>query len=499
MQATRNKAVCETALQDAIAANKLHHPMKPLFLTVAFWLITLLTHAAQRPNFVFILGEGQGWTSLSTQMDRDNPRSKSDYFYTPNLDRVAAEGMRFSRFYAPSPRCTPSRATYFTGISPAALRMTFVNIKGSSSAAEFTSNLPTSTITIAERLKPAGYATAHFGKWHVGRPSPEQHGFDESDGSTGNSDQFRSPNPNPKQFDLTADKGIAFMTKNVRSRHPFYLQISHYPGRSALDAKSETVEFMRQRTGNRDPRFLTSAAVALDADNSVGRILDAIKKLGIEDNTYFVYTTDHGTPGRNGLLNSGKGSVYEGGLRVPLIVRGPGIRAGAFANALTVGADLYPTISDLAGISSPLPKAVEGGSLKSILLNSGAGEVSRPRSEYVVHFPHYDHDPAGPASTIYLGDYKLIHYYAKQQNLLFDLGNDIGERNDLASQQPAKVAELVQRMSDYLLSVEAAFPTIDPNRQITQRRPKRDKPRRNGPGGNKPRRPGEKKPRRSLP
>jgi arylsulfatase A len=454
----------------------------------------LSTHAA-KPNFVFILGEGQGWTSLSTQMDRSNPRSKSDFFYTPNLDRVAAEGMRFSRFYAPSPRCTPSRATYFTGISPAALRMTFVNIKDSASAAEFTSSLPTSVITIAERLKPAGYATAHFGKWHVGRPSPEEHGFDESDGSTGNSDQFRSPNPNPKQFDMTADKGIAFMTKNARAGCPFYLQISHYPGRSALDAKPETVEFMKKRTGNRDPRFLTGAAVALDADTATGRVLDAIKKLGIEDNTYFIYTTDHGTPGRNGLLNSGKGSVYDGGLRVPLIVRGPGIRPNTFADALTTGADIYPTISDLAGITTSLPKPVEGGSLKSLLLNSGKGTVTRRREEYVVHFPHYDHDPAGPASAIYLGDYKLIHYYAKKQNLLFNLRTDIGERNDLATQQPTKVAELVEQMNTYLHSVNAAFPTIDPNRQITQRKRKGDKV---GKGGLKPRKPKGKKPRRPV-
>lgn len=469
--------------------------MKPLIYAILL-LATVSAHAAKRPNFVFILGEGQGWTSLSTQMERDNPRSKSDFFHTPNLDRVAAEGMRFSRFYAPSPRCTPSRATYFTGISPAALRMTFVNIKGGAAAAEFTGSLPTATVTIAERLKPAGYATAHFGKWHVGRPAPEDHGFDVSDGATGNSDQFRSPNPNPKQFHLTAQKGIAFMTENVRAGRPFYLQLSHYPGRSALDAKPETVEFMRQRTGNRDPRFLTAAAVALDADTATGQVLDAIERLGIEDNTYFIYTADHGTPGRNGLLNSGKGSVYEGGLRVPLIIRGPGVRANTFADALAVGADLYPTISDLAGVTSPLPKRVEGGSLKSILHNSGQGSVTRPNPEYVVHFPHYDHDPAGPASAIYLGDHKLIHHYATGRNLLFNLRSDIGERNDLAAQHPAKVAELVRQLNEYLLTVNAAFPTIDPNREVTRRKPKGDKPRKDG---KRPRQPGmKKKPRRPL-
>ena len=462
--------------------------MRILLLTALF--ASIAAQSATLPNFVFILGEGQGWTSLSAQMDRNNPRSKSDFFHTPNLDRVAAQGMRFSQFYAPSPRCTPSRATYFTGISPAALRMTFVNIKGNATAAEFTSSLPTSTVTIAERLKPAGYATAHFGKWHVGRPSPEEHGFDESDGSTGNSDQFRSPNPNPRQFDLTADKGISFMTKNVQNGRPFYLQISHYPGRSALDAKPESVEFIRERNGNRDLRFLTGAAVAYDADQAVGRVLDAIKKLGIEGNTYFIYTADHGTPGRNGPLNSGKGSVYEGGLRVPLIIRGPGIRPGTFSDTFTIGADIYPTISDLAGISFPLPKGIEGGSLKSLLLNSGNGTVARPNPEYVVHFPHYDNDPAGPASAVYVGDYKLIHYYAKKRNLLFNLRNDIGERNDLAAQQPDRVAELVRHMNEYLLSVNATFPTIDPNRQVTQRRPKRDK---GGKGDGKPRRPAGKK------
>ncbi len=375
-------------------------------------------------------------------MDRNNPRSKSDFFYTPNLDRVAAEGMRFSRFYAPAPRCTPSRATYFTGISPAALHMTFVNIKGGTSAAEFDMNLPT---------------------------------------STGNSDQFRSSNPNPKQFDLTAQKGITFLPKNVRAGRPFYLQISHYPGRSALAAKPETVEFMKKRTGNRDPRFLTGAAGALDADTATGQVLAAIRHLGIEDNTYFIYTTDHGTPGRNGLLNSGKGSVYDGGLRVPLIVRGPGIRPNTFADALTTGADLYPTISDLAGITMPLPKAVEGGSLAAVLHGRGQAVVKRPRAEFVVHFPHYDKDPLGPASSIHLGDFKAVHYFERDEWHLYNLRNDLGERDNLAARMPEKLAELRVRMAEYLKAVKAQMPVIDSSRPAGAGAAPRG-----GQGGNRP-------------
>ncbi len=425
--------------------------------------------AERLPNFVFILGEAQGWAALSTQMDRHNPRSKSEFFYTPNLAKVAEQGMRFSQFYAPSPRCTPSRVTYLTGISPAALRMTFVSTADSGGRvimSDSGTEMPESVTTIAERLKAVGYSTAHFGKWHVGKSSPARHGFDEHDGANSNSGPENSKHPNPKQFYGTVTKGIDFMTRSVQTGRPFYLQISHYGGKSALDCKPETMALLKQRVGNRNLAQLGAAAVALDADLSTGQLLDAMDKLGITDNTYFFYTTDHGTAGRNGPLANGKGSVSEGGIRVPLIFRGPGIKPGSYADMLTSGADLFPTIADLAGVTAPHPQALEGGSLKNVLLNAGRGTVRRSREEFVVHFPHYDKDPLGPATSIHLGDHKLIHYYETGDRHLYNLKTDLGERRNLAAEMPAKTTELSRRLSAYLQEVKAELPRIDKTRPV---------------------------------
>ncbi len=448
-------------------------------------------HAAAPPNFVFLQGEAQGWTSMSIQLDPDNPASKSDFFHTPNLARLAKGGMRFSRFYAPSPRCTPSRAAYLTGKSPAQLHMTYINTSSMTGRVQLpvtSTELPLSEVTIAEHLKPLGYAAAHFGKWHVGRATPGQHGFDENDGANGNAGPEHVQNPNPKQAYGTATKGIDFMTRQARAGRPFFLQISQYGGRSALDAKPETMELMRQRVGRRDERFIGAAAVALDMDINIGRVLDALESLGIADNTYVFYTADHGTPGRNGVLANGKGSVKEGGLRVPLLFRGPGIKPGSFASAIASGVDLFPTVAELAGVRAPLPSGVEGGSLAPLLLNAGRGSVKRPGESFVAHFPHYDGDPIGPASAIYDGDFKLIRAYESGDRFLYNLRSDIGERSNLAKQMPDKAADLDRRLNAYLKQVKAQVPTVDMSQPVLAGEARRGDrpPRGKSGGGNRP-------------
>jgi arylsulfatase A-like enzyme len=172
----------------------------------------------KHPNFVFIQGEAQGWTSMSVPIDDRISNSVSDLFYTPNLARLAKGGMRFSNFYAPSPRCTPSRASYLTGKSPTKLHMTFVNQRvGNTKLIPPTPvlEMPTEEITIADYLKQAGYATAHFGKWHMGRKDPGLHGFDQSDGANNNGGPENVRNPNPKQAYAIAEKGMAFMAQQV--------------------------------------------------------------------------------------------------------------------------------------------------------------------------------------------------------------------------------------------------------------------------------------------
>ncbi len=423
-------------------------------------ILSIAADAAEvtRPNFIVILGEGSGWSSSSVQMDDRDPASKSATLKTPNLERLAKDGMRFSNGYAASPRCTPSRAALFTGRTPAALHMTFIG--DGKRQAEVTSKLqppqasmelPTSEVTIGELLKSAGYATAHFGKWHVGRVSPSQHGFDENDGPNGNGGPEDVANPNPKQALAMTAKGIDFMERQVKSGKPFYLQMSHYPSQN-------------EKGGGGKPRSPDQNQAEMDTvDQTVGQILDAVDRLGISGNTYILYTTDHGTPGRNPPLAGGKGTVSEGGLRVPFIIRGPGIKAGVCSHVFVSAIDLLPTFADLSGAKEPLPKNLDGGSFASVLTHEGTGTVKRPREEFIVHFPHYDKDSRGPASAIILGDFKLIRVYESGDKLLFDLSKDSGERNNLADQMHDRVADLDKRLTAYLTSVNAQMPTSNPN------------------------------------
>ena len=193
-------------------------------------------------------------------------------------------------------------------------------------------------------------------------------------------------------------------------------------------------------------------------------VLKKLDELGIANNTYVIFTTDHGTPGKNPPFTGGKGTVSEGGLRVPFIIRGPGIRPGACSHVRTVGADLFPTIAELARVSGPLPKGVEGGSLASVLANAGNGTVKRPREEYVVHFPHYDKDAVGPASATQLGDFKLIRVYETARAAAVSISPKTpASVATFAQQMPDKVKELDQRLTDYLTSVNAQMPTKNPN------------------------------------
>ncbi|MCA9136882.1 MAG: sulfatase-like hydrolase/transferase [Planctomycetales bacterium] len=416
----------------------------------------------KRPNFVFIQGEGQGWASTSVQLDPNEPESKNDSFSTPNLERLAAGGIRFSNYYAPSPRCTPSRATYFTGISPARLGMTFTGAGGDTGHAliepRVVSELPQDVTTIAELLKTAGYATAHFGKWHVGKTDPRVHGFDESDGATSNGGPENSRNPNPKQAYGMTERGITFIKRNAAANMPFYVQLSHYGGRSQDDAKPETFEKVLELGIGRDERNMEAAAVVLDMDITIGMLLDTLDELNIADNTYVIYTADHGTPGRNGPLQGGKGGLWDGGIRIPLFIRGPLAKPGSHSSVLVTGADLVPTVADLAGISDTLSDQVEGGSLRQVLADPASGKVARSCDGIVFHFPHYDKDPLGPVSAILAGHYKLVRIYEDQRHLLFDLARDLGERNDLSGSHVDKVREMSAQLTSYLDSIDAGMP-----------------------------------------
>jgi arylsulfatase A-like enzyme len=423
----------------------------------------------EHPSFVFFLGEARGWTSTSTQVDEQVAGSKSSLFQTPNLDTIAAEGMTFADFYAPSPRCMPSRASYFSGKSPAQLHMTFIpeaNKDGADTGTVVTpktvTDLPTSEATVASLLKSVGYATAHFGKWHAGQTDPSQYGFDESDGPTTNKGPAGEEHPNPAQAFATAERGVAFMEKCVAAKTPFYLQISGYGGTDELDATPESFAAETQRLAGTKAtaKDIADAAVIRDMDQAVGQVLAKVKDLGIAGSTYVLFSADHGRAGTNANepLHQGKGSVWEGGIRVPLFVRGPGIQAGMHTHVRASQVDLLPTIATLAHLPGPLPAGLEGGDLWPVL-SSAAESVTRSRDDFVVHFPHYDKDPLGPASAILAGDYKLIRFYEDGSLHLFDLVTDLEEAHDLAASDPDRVKVLDAQLTEYLTTIGAQMPT----------------------------------------
>lgn len=447
-------------------ANHTANQIMKKFLLAILLLLPSFGFAAEHPNIVFMLPDDQGWSGLSVAMHPDVPGSKGDIFYTPNLERLAAQGMRFSAAYSPASVCSPTRISLQTGKSPAALRWT------KAAPAEeghklleprLIKNLAVSETTIAELLQQAGYATAHYGKWHIGGGGPQKHGYDESDGDTGNEHAYQFKDPNPVDIFGMAERATAFMEKNSKAKKPFFIQLSWNALHASENANKATLARYEQQLKGDNSKRIATAAITEDLDSGVGKIMAAVDRLGLADNTYVIYLSDNGSSGgKRRVLNGGKGGVWEGGIRVPLIVRGPGVKPNSWSHTRVVGYDLFPTFCEWAGITaSELPLGLEGGSITSLLRNAGRGEVKRPREELVFHFPHYQGD--APHSAIFLGNLKLLHFYEDDRNLLFDLSSDIGERKDLSAAMPAETKKLRQRLEQYLSDVHAQLPTTNPN------------------------------------
>ncbi|MCX7399102.1 MAG: sulfatase [Planctomycetales bacterium] len=460
---------------------------------LAFFISVLapaIALSADQPNIIFMLSDDQGWGGLSVAMHPDHPGAKSTIFHTPNIERLASQGMRFSSGYAPASVCSPTRISLQTGRSPASLHWT----KAAPAEAghkltepRLIKNIATNETTIGEILRDAGYATAHYGKWHIAGGGPEKHGYDESDGDTGNENAFQFKDPNPVDIFGMAERTEAFMAKCQKTGKPFFIQLSW----NALHAAENALEATKAKYANvaagSNAKRSSVAAITEDLDTGVGRVMESIDKLGLTDTTYVIYMSDNGAGGdkRTGL-NGGKGTMWEGGIRVPFIVRGPGVNANSWCDVPVVGYDLYPTFCEWANVPvGQLPKTIEGGSIASLLANNGQGEVKRAREELVFHFPHYQSDDDGPHSAIRLGDLKLIHFYESDRDVLFDLSKDISEQNDLAAERPRDAEMLKKFLMTYLQDVNAQFatsnPDYDPNAEPVSRK--------GGKGGMKPTKP----------
>jgi arylsulfatase A-like enzyme len=449
-------------------------------LIAALVCATAFVRAEAKPNIVFILSDDQAWNGLSVRMHPDVPWSASDFVRTPNIARLAQQGMRFSAAYSPASVCSPTRISLQTGKSPAQLQWTKAAPTMTSADGyklippTIRKQIPQEETTIAELLKTAGYATAHYGKWHIGGGGPGQHGYDEHDGDTGNGYAAPHKDPNPVDIFGMSRRAIAFMKKNHAAKKPFFIQLSyhalHYP-QNALEA---TKREYQARGGRRNEKEITRGALAENLDTGVGMLMKALDELKAADNTYFIYMSDNGAGGGkgNGSFRGGKGGVWEGGIRVPLIIRGPSIQPNTFCHSRVVGYDFFPTFCQWAGVKRPLPKGVEGGSIVP-LLAKGEGIVKRPREELVFHFPHYQSSD-GPHTAILSGDLKLIRFYETGQLSLFNLAKDISERNDLSNQMPEKTDALRKRLDAYLKEVDARIPVpnprYDPEKSPTVRR-----------------------------
>jgi arylsulfatase A-like enzyme len=432
-----------------------------------------LAGSAEKPNFVIVFTDDQGWTDTSVPMMSDRSDSKSDFYQTPALERMARDGMAFSNAYACAPTCTPSRAGMQFGKTPCRLKQTVVH---DTLALERGIDCK-DEISLAQMIHRAdpSYVTGHFGKWGFHPRSPEHAGYDESDGNTNNGegdflshkDKIRLPADDPKRILSTTRRANAFIEKQVAAKRPFFVQLSHYAVHAQSDALSDTIEKYKTLPRGEKCRpadyespppaktswMMTYAAMVEDLDTGLGMLLDKIEELGIQDNTYVIFTSDNGGAFRgNAPLRGQKAELWEGGLRVPTVIVGPGVKPAVQCDLPIAGWDFYATINTLAGGDS-LPANYDGGSLHDVFRNGNEGTIKRGTPELIFHFPWYG--GTLPMSAIRDGDFKLVMNLHNQEVQLYNLIDDLGETRDLAEARPQKTRQLKERLVSYLAEVDA--------------------------------------------
>lgn len=450
---------------------------------------------ATPPNFVLILADDLGWSDVGYQ--------GADLIETPRIDGLAREGLRFTQAYA-MPVCSPTRSMLMTGKHAARLGITVwiektIQPPAGQRLLEGTSNhdLPLSEITLAARLRDRGYLTALLGKWHLGdgRHFPEAHGFDVNIGGTHwgapatywwpyrGPVESRSPTgavqrseyryishlefgrPGEYLTDRLTDEALRVIDR--AGGKPFFVYLAHHAVHSPLEAKPADVQYFesKRRPGMRHQNA-TYAAMVKSLDESVGRVLDHLRARKLEDNTIVIFTSDNGgfigqtrgqsTPTTNNApLRSGKGSVYEGGIRVPFIVKWPGRtpRDGVCEHPISL-ADVYPTLV----AAEDAVTALDGVDLKP-LLGDPAAKLSREALFF--HFPHY-YATSSPVSAVRAGDWKLVEYFEDGRLELYNLASDPSEESDVAQREPVRAAALRARLDQWRREVGAQLPTRNP-------------------------------------
>ena len=453
------------------------------------------------PNVILVVVDDLGWMDLSCQ--------GSDYYKTPNIDRIASEGLRFTNGYAACAVCSPTRAALQTGRYPARIGVTdWIRSLFQRGNLGTPAQNPTEyvggnnrkllcppnpywmehdEVTVAEVLGSHGYKTAYIGKWHLGDEAwyPPGQGYDENRGGCdyGQPPSYFDPYNQPKHRHPMIRAGIPslpgrkqgeFLTHREADEavelirqwkdEPFFINLGHYAVHTPIQA-IETVAAKYKQDGKSDVNAKYAAMVE-SIDDSTRQILETLAELDLDDRTMIIFTSDNGGldngghPTENAPLRSGKGYAYEGGIRVPFLVRWPGhIKPGTESDTPVCSIDVFPTILDAAGVPAPANREIDGLSLLPLLKSGGVTGLDR--DELIWHFPHYRHAP-GPYSILRKGDWKLIQF-DEGISELYDLKNDLSESNNLAEKHPDKVKAMQNRLSAILESMDAKRPRPNPN------------------------------------
>lgn len=452
--------------------------MRPLACLLACLALTsgAASSAPATPplNFVVVLIDDMGATDLAC--------TGSTFHRTPHLDQLAREGMRFDRAFSACTVCSPTRAALLTGQSPARTRITdwiagHERPKARLLPPEWCKELPETITTLPEALRSKSYTSATIGKWHLGNASPLQHGFDRNAGGyhRGQPETWFAPFRNPALTDgpdgeflterLTAE-AIRFMTEH-RDR-PFFVYLPHYSVHTPLGGKPEVIAQYRSRASDDNPhRNPVYAAMVASVDDSIGQLRKAVRDLALADRTVFIFTSDNGgllggprNPITSNLgLRAGKGSPWEGGVRVPLLIDWPGLtKPGSVCLDPVITMDLAVTIAKAAG--SPLPAPVDGTDLQPAL--HGEPLPSRP---LCWHYPHYHPGGATPYSAILLDGWRLVRFAEDGHEELYHVASDPAERAECSAQHPDRRARLAAALDQWLAHTKAQSPRPNPSFQ----------------------------------
>ncbi len=484
------------------------------------WLV--LVHAwaegAERPNVVLFLIDDLGWADLEL--------TGSTFYETPHVDALAAAGAFFSDAYAASPVCSPTRASIQTGKDPSRMGMSYLaGSRGPMGPGHMlvpppvVGNIPPEETTLAEALRQAGYTTAHIGKWHLqghgerGRENyPDKHGFDVNIAghNAGQPGSYYFPYQSPRHAwtnvpdleegqkgdyltDALTDRAIRFI--EAQQGKPFYLNMWYYTVHTPIQPRKDKLAKYRRKaqalglektSGQAVPDHQSwtharqdnppYAALVESMDENIGRILEALKRLDLANDTIVIFFSDNGglstgggpkMPTSNLPLRAGKAWLYEGGIRVPLIIRyPPAVKGGQRIDQPVISTDIYPTILDLAGLPLRPQQHVDGVSLKPLLSGTAA---KLDRQAIYFHFPHYHHiNTMGPSGAVREGDYKLIEVFETGGVELYNLRDDIGEQQNLAEARPQLAAGLKRMLHDWRAASGVQMPTRNPDYQPAQ-------------------------------